>query len=107
MSSEPIIVCRSCGSYRAARLPEPHTTRYHCACCGDEFEVNDPRAYVKKHPPNPRRCDECDKESVELVEQNHRESDQPKDEVTDLYRCSHCGQEILRFVRKSDSVFYD
>jgi len=113
MSSDYIIVCRTCGSYHTEVMawPKPNQRpkprRYHCSCCGDEFEVSDAADYVKQHPPNFRRCPTCDKEGVELVERNHRQPDQPEDEVVDLYRCSLCGQEILKLVQKSAHVLYD
>lgn len=106
-----VIVCRTCGSYRLERVPcfkltfRP-TWRYHCASCGDEFDVSDEAEYVKQHPPNPRRCSSCDKEGVELAERNHRYPQQPAGEVVDLYRCSFCGQEILRLVQESPNVLY-
>jgi DNA-directed RNA polymerase subunit RPC12/RpoP len=109
MSSAWVIVCRSCGSYQTECLasPEPHTRHYHCACCGDEFDVSDAAAYVKQHPANIRRCSKCDREGVELVEQHHRYPQQPKGEVVDLYRCSLCGQEMRVLVQRSPQVLYD
>jgi hypothetical protein len=42
------------------------------------------------------------------VERNHRySSDQPSDEVTDLYQCSHCGRKRLRCVQRSAQCLYD
>ena len=109
MASEPIIVCKSCGSYQIERVAflGPQVQRYHCASCGDEFVVDDPTAYSKLHLPNPRRCSRCDKEGVKLVERNYHDSNRPKDEVVDLHRCSYCGLEILMVVQKSRSVLYE
>ena len=109
MSMDPIIVCRTCGSYQTERVPvfkltlKP-TWRYSCACCGDTFDVSDFSEYMKQHPPDTRRCFNCDKIGVELVEKNHRYPRQPDGEVVDLYRCAVCGQEILRLVKESPHV---
>jgi DNA-directed RNA polymerase subunit RPC12/RpoP len=109
MSSEYIIVCKTCASYRTKRVAavQPRTTRYHCECCGDEFDVNDPAAHVKQYPPKMNRCMKCDEESVELLERNHRYDRQPTREVVDLYRCSRCGQEIHVIVQEDPGVLYD
>src|SRR5678809_1353814 len=106
MSSGYFIVCRSCRSYRTECIarPAPNVARYHCASCGDEFTVDDPRAYSKEHIPDWRRCSRCDKEGVELLERDHRYEGQPADEVIDLYRCPSCGFQIQMLVRRSSHV---
>jgi len=109
MSSAFVIVCRTCGSYQTECIarPDVQVARYHCALCGDEFTVDNPRAYVQQHPPDWRRCSRCDKEGVELVERDHRYSGQPAGEVVDLYRCPFCGLKIQMMVRRSPHVLYD
>ena len=110
MSSAYVIVCKACGSYWTAQVASPGTgvRCYHCSRCGAVFDVEDVAAYVAQHPPNLQRCSECDEEGVKLVERNHRyHSGQPRDEVTDLYQCSRCGQKILVIVKKSGHVLYD
>jgi DNA-directed RNA polymerase subunit RPC12/RpoP len=109
MSSDYIIACGACGSYRTERvtLRNPKIRRYRCSSCGDEFDASDAAAYVKQYPPNFRRCLNCDKEGVELVERNHRYPNQPSDEIVDLYQCSLCGQKIRKLVQRSAQVLYD
>ena len=110
MSSSYVIVCRRCGSYRTERCRARDTQagRYLCEACGDEFEVNDVANYAREHPPDLKRCSECDtKDSVQLIEKNHRYPMQPEGEVVDLHQCSRCGVRIHRIVQEGRYVLYD
>lgn len=107
MSSIHIIVCKFCGSYRTECIAETRgKMRFRCACCGDDFYLDDVAAYVKQHPPDIRRCSECDKIGVELMEQNYRRTHQDDGEVADLYKCPFCGQKVILIVQPSPDVLY-
>ena len=132
MSSEAVIVCGKCGSYKVDKLSKeelpkkslwekivsefsPNPTQrhfdqmgaYRCSICEHMFEVANPDEYVKEHPADTNRCMSCDKEEIVLVEKNHKSEHQPDGEITDLYECTHCHQKILNIVKKAPNVLYD
>ena len=132
MSSKAIIVCEQCGSYKVNKLskedlpkkslwekivlefgpnpPQHHFDQvgtYRCSICEHMFEVRNPDEYVKTHPPDKNRCMSCDKAGIVLVEKNHTYNSQPEGEVTDLYECPHCHQQILDMVKEAPYVMYD
>ena len=64
------------------------------------------REYSRRNPPHIHRCQKCDETAVKLVQRNYRDEHQVEDEVTVLYRCENCNQDLILVVKPSEFVLY-
>jgi DNA-directed RNA polymerase subunit RPC12/RpoP len=60
---------------------------------------------MKQHPPDFYRCSQCDKQGIELVEREHKYAHQPKGEIVDLYKCSFCGQKVMKMIKRGLALY--